>query len=92
MSAVVVAPDGFVDVVIVRGCEGDDAAVACGCDEDEAAGDGVAFPCWMAEWALNAARKFAKKGRCVGMLCCAVSIFLSSAMLKSRGGIRLVLK
>lgn len=49
VSAVVVALDGFVDVLIVRGCEGDDAAVDCGCDEDEDEGEGADFPCWMAE-------------------------------------------
>lgn len=58
-NAVVVAPaDGFVDVVIVRGCAGEEA---CCCEEEE--GEEVALPCWMAEWARKAARKLAKKGR-----------------------------
>jgi len=65
VSAEVVAPGLEVeaDVVMVRGCEGEDAvvwALVCGCCEEE--GEGV-LPCWMAEWALNAARKLAKKGR-----------------------------
>jgi len=59
VRAFVVAPEGFVDVVIVRGCDGDEVC-AC-CDEDE--GGDVGLPCWITECALNAARKFAKKGR-----------------------------
>jgi hypothetical protein len=59
VRAVVVAPEGLVDVVIVRGCEGDEVS-AC-CDEDE--GGDVGLPCWITECALNAARKFAKNGR-----------------------------
>lgn len=63
VSAEVVAP-GFADVVIVRGCEGD---VVCDCvfeDEDATPADAVvALPAWTAEWARNAAMKFAKKGR-----------------------------
>jgi len=65
VRAVVVAPaEGFVDVVIVRGCEGDEECVWVFCDDE---GEDVAFP-WMAECALKAARKLAKKGRCVDIV------------------------
>jgi len=66
VSAVVVAPaEGLVDVVIVRGCEGDDECGCVLCDEE---GEDVALPCWIAEWARKAARKLAKNGRCVDIL------------------------
>jgi len=59
VRAVVVAPaEGFVEVVIVRGCEGDEECVFCVEDGEE-----VALPCWMAECARKAARKLAKNGR-----------------------------
>jgi hypothetical protein len=58
-SAVVVALEGFVEVVMVRGCEGEEACWCC-CEGEE--GEDVAFP-WIALCALNAARKLAKKGR-----------------------------
>jgi len=68
VSAVVVAP-GFDVVVIVRGVAAEACAweevVVCVCWEE---GDGVAFPCWMAECARKAARKLERKGRFVGML------------------------
>jgi hypothetical protein len=60
--AVVVAPEGLVDVVMVRGCEGEGPGEVCACCV-VGEGDGVALPCWMAECALKAARKFEKKGR-----------------------------
>jgi hypothetical protein len=58
-SAVVVALEGFVEVVMVRGCEGEEVCWCCW-EGDE--GEDVALP-WMALCALNAARKLAKKGR-----------------------------
>jgi hypothetical protein len=62
-NAVVVAPpDGFADVVIVRGCEGE--VVCCWVVEE---GE-VALLCCIAEWARKAARKLAKKGRWVGIV------------------------
>ena len=63
-SAVVVAPEGFVDVVMERGCDGEEVVGWC-CEGE--VGEDVAF-CWMAEWARKAARKFAKKGRWVGIV------------------------
>jgi hypothetical protein len=71
VSAAVVAPDpfGFVAVVIDRGCDGDEACVF-GDVEVREVGEDVAFPCWIAEWALKAARKLAKKGRWVGIFLC----------------------
>jgi hypothetical protein len=66
-SAVVVAPDGLADVVIERGCDGDEVWVCVWCWEGEE-GEEVAFPCWMALWARKAARKLAKKGRWVGIV------------------------
>lgn len=60
VRAVVVAPEGFVDVVMVRGCDGEEPWLCC----DELAGEDVALPCCIAECALKAARKFAKNGRC----------------------------
>jgi hypothetical protein len=69
-NAVVVAPEGFVDVevVIERGCEGEEVCVCawCCCEGDE--GEDVALPCWIALWARKAARKLAKKGRWVGIV------------------------
>jgi len=66
VSAVVVAPaDGFVDVVIVLGCDGEEE---CGCVFWDVEGEDVALPCWMAECARKAARKFAKNGRWVDIL------------------------
>ena len=62
-NAVVVAPpEGFVDVVIVRGCVGE-GVCCCVVEEGE-----VALPCWIAEWARKAARKLARKGRWVGIV------------------------
>lgn len=62
VKAVVVAPadGGLVEVLIVRGCEGE-VCVVCVLEEDE--GEEVALPCWIAECALKAARKLDKKGR-----------------------------
>jgi len=66
-NAVVVALEGFVEVVIDRGCEGDEVWAWC-CEGEE--GEVVALPCWcwMALWARKAARKLAKKGRWVGIV------------------------
>jgi hypothetical protein len=60
VSAAVVAPDplGFVAVVIDRGCDGDAVCVFWDVEAKEE-GEEVAFPCWIAEWALKAARKLA---------------------------------
>lgn len=74
-SAVVVAPDGFEDVAMERGCEGEEACWCC-CEGEE--GEDVAFPCWMAEWARKAARKLAKKGRWVGIV-----LFMRSSPLQT---------
>jgi len=64
VNAVVVAP-GFDEVVMVRGFEGEVCVVmlveCVGCEEEEA------FPCWIAECARKAARKFERKGRLVGI-------------------------
>jgi hypothetical protein len=64
-----VAPD-FEVVVMVRGFEGcccwaEVVEVWDGWEEGEAE---EALPCWIAEWALKAARKFERKGRWVGIL------------------------
>ena len=71
VSAVVVAP-GFVEVVIVRGVEEEFEEecvvveeVVCVCVLVEGEGP---FPCWRAECARKAARKFERKGRFVGIL------------------------
>lgn len=83
VSADVVAPvpgfeDADAEVVMVRGCEGDELLGWVCCEE---AGEGLALPCWMAEWALKAARKLAKKGRCVGMFVFVMSL-LPNQLLK----------
>jgi len=81
VKAVVVAPaEGLVDVVIVRGWEGE-VCVVWGWWEEEEEGAEVAFPCWMAEWARKVARKLAKKGRCVDIF---VSISSSSRLQELR--------
>jgi hypothetical protein len=74
-SAVVVALEGFVEVVMVRGWDGEEVCWCC-CEGDE--GEDVALP-WMALCALNAARKLAKKGRWVGIVVF-MSLFSSSPM------------
>lgn len=61
-----VAP-GFEVVVIVRGFEW----CCCWVEVVEVWEEGEAeeaFPCWIAEWALKAARKFERKGRWVDIL------------------------
>jgi hypothetical protein len=71
--AVVVALEGFVEVVMVRGWDGEEACWCC-CEGDE--GEDVALPC-MALCALKAARKLARKGRWVGIVV-VMSLFSSS--------------
>jgi hypothetical protein len=77
-SAVVVAPEGFVDVVMDRGCDGEEVCVWC-CEGEE--GEGVALPCCMALCARKAARTLAKKGRWVGIV-----LFMSLSILQFSGG------
>jgi hypothetical protein len=77
-SAAVVAP-GLVVVVMVRGFEvwGEEEAVvlwACDCWGEEVA------LLWIALWALKAARKLERKGRCVGMF---ASVFMCGTLLVS---------
>lgn len=86
-SAVVVAPEGLdVDVDIVRGFEACDVVVLFVDVEWLAWAEGDFCCCWMAEWARKAARKLAKKGRCVGMCCWSVSKFIESAECCDLGG------
>jgi hypothetical protein len=77
-SAVVVALEGFVDVVMDRGCDGEVVCVWC-CEGEE--GEGVALPCCMALCARKAARTLAKKGRWVGIV-----LFMSLSILQSSVG------
>jgi hypothetical protein len=78
-SAAVVAP-GFEEDVMARGCVDEEGvAVLVVCEGWEVDGE-EAFPCWMAECALNAARKLAKKGRWVGIVGCVVLFCCSSGV------------
>jgi hypothetical protein len=66
-------------VAIDRGCDGADElleedAVCVGWDDGETLDDGVLACCWIADCARKAARKLAKKGRCVGM---SADVFMS---------------
>lgn len=81
-SAVVVALEGLLVVVMVRGCEGEVCWAWCWCvceGEEEMVDVEEAFPCCSAEWARKAARKLAKKGRCVGIV-----LFICVSSLLSR--------
>jgi hypothetical protein len=67
-----VAPDGFEAVAIDRGWELDDELfvvdVVCeGCDVGDTLDAGALACCCIADCARNAAKKLAKKGRCVGI-------------------------
>jgi hypothetical protein len=78
---VVVAPDGFAEVAMDRGCDGE---VVCWCCCEGEEGEDVAFP-WIALCARKAARKLAKKGRWVG-----IALFMGSLSCSptQRGGRR----